>query len=121
MEHPLGNDGPVQLTRGLALLRFPWLPKPIANGLQGLRPMFRHRHDLVCGWFLVCHTVYREKATVTGVTRLLPRPSAEGHRRRLLTAAYWHGRVLLWGGADHVMATLPPPDDGVCSLVVDSP
>jgi Transposase DDE domain len=102
------------------MLRFTCLPKQIANWLQVLRPMFRHRHHLVFCWFLVCQTVYQEKATVKGLARLMPRHIAEGHLRRLLTATYWNWRVLLWWFADQVMATLPPPGDGVCYLVVDS-
>jgi hypothetical protein len=54
------------------------------------------------------------------LARLMPCHFAEWHLRRLLTAAYWNWRVLLWWFADQVIATLPPPDDGVCYLVVDS-
>jgi hypothetical protein len=96
------------------------VPKQIANWLQVLRPMFRHRHHLVCCWFLVCQTVYQENATIKGLARLMPRHIAAWHLRRLLTATSWNGRVLLWWFADQVMTILPPPGDGVCSLVVDS-
>ena len=102
------------------MLRFTCLPKQVANWLQVLRPMFRHRHHLVFCWFLVCQAVYQEKATVTGLARLTPCHIAEWHLRRLLTAADWNWRVLLWWFADQVIAMLPPPDDGVCYLVVDS-
>jgi Transposase DDE domain len=102
------------------MLRFTYVPKSISNWLQVLRPMFRHRHHLVFCWLLVCQAVYQEKATLKGLARLAPRPIAEWHLRRLLTATYWNWRVLLWWFADHVIATLPPPEDGVCSLVVDS-
>jgi Transposase DDE domain len=102
------------------MLRFTRLPTPIANWLQVLRPMFHHRHHLVFCWFLVCQAVYQEKATVKGLARLTPRHIAEWHLRRLLTAAYWNWRVLLWWFADQVITTLPPPKDGVCYLVVDS-
>jgi hypothetical protein len=102
------------------MLRFTRLPKPVANWLQVLRPMFRHRHHLVFCWFVVCQAVYQEKATVKGLARLTPRHIAEWHLRRLLTAAYWNWRILLWWFVDQVIAILPPPDDGVCYLVVDS-
>jgi hypothetical protein len=102
------------------MLRFTRLPTPIVNWLQVLRPMFRHRHHLVFCWFLVCQAVYQEKATVKGLARLTPRHIAEWHLRRLLTAAYWNWRVLLGWFADQVITTLPPPQDGVCYLVVDS-
>jgi hypothetical protein len=68
----------------------------------------------------VCQAIDQEKATLTGLAQLAPRPIAEGHLRRLLTATYWHGRVLWWWCADQGLATLTAPEDGVCSLVVDS-
>jgi hypothetical protein len=102
------------------MLQCTWLPKNVANWLQGLRPMFRHRHYLVFCWLLVCQAVYQEKATITGLARLAPRHIAEWHLRRLLTAAYWNTRILLWWLADQAIAALPRPDDGVCYLVVGS-
>jgi hypothetical protein len=41
------------------MLRFTRLPKQVANWLQVLRPMFRHRHHLVFCWFIVCQAVYQ--------------------------------------------------------------
>lgn len=102
------------------MVRLTCLPKSVANWLQVLRPMFRHRHHLVFCWLLVCQAVYQEKATVTGLARLAPRHIAEWHLRRLLTAAYWNARILLWWFADQAIAALPPPEAGVCYLVVDS-
>jgi Transposase DDE domain len=102
------------------MFQFTCLPKHIANWLQVLRPMFRHRHHLIFCWLLVCQAVYQEKATIKGLARLAPRQIAEWHVRRLLAATYWNGRVLLWWFADQVIATRPPPEDGVCDLVVDS-
>jgi Transposase DDE domain len=102
------------------MIRLTCLPKQVANWLHVLQPMFRHRHHLVFCWLLVCQAVYQDKATLTGLARLTPRHLAERHFRRLLTAAYWNWRVLLWWFADQVIATLPPPADGVCYLVVDS-
>lgn len=102
------------------MIRLTCVPKQVANWLHVLPPMFRHRHHLVFCWLLVCQAVYQDKATLTGLARLTPRHIAERHFRRLLTAAYWNWRVLLWWFADQVIETLPPPADGVCYLVVDS-
>lgn len=102
------------------MLPFTWLPKHVSNWRQVLRPMCRHRHHLVFCWLLVCQAIYQEKATLKGLARLTRRHIAAWHFRRLLTATYWNWRVLLWWFADQVIATLPPPQDGVCSLVVDS-
>jgi DDE family transposase len=102
------------------MLQCTCLPKAVSNGLQVLQPMFHHRHHLVFCWLLVCQAIYQEKATVKGLARLAPRHIAEWHLRRLLTAGYWNARILLWWFADQAVATLPPPEDGVCYLVVDS-
>jgi Transposase DDE domain len=102
------------------MVRLTCLPKQVVNWLQVLRPMFRHRHHLVFCWLLVCQAIYQDKATVTGLARLAPCHIAEWHLRRLLTAAYWNTRILLWWFADQAIAALPPPNDGVCYLVVDS-
>ena len=102
------------------MVRLTYLPKPVANWLHVLRPMCRHRHHLVFCWLLVCQAVYQEKATLTGLARLAPCHLAECHLRRFLTAAYWNWRLLLWWFADQAIAALPPPDDGVCYVVVDS-
>jgi Transposase DDE domain len=102
------------------MFQFTCLPKHVSHWLQVLRPMFRHRHHLLFCWLLVCQAIYQEKAALKGLARLAPRHIAEWHFRRLLTAIYWNWRVLLWWFADQVIATLPPPEDGVCYLVVDS-
>ena len=96
------------------------LPTAVANWLHVLRPLFRHRHPLVCCWWLVCQAIYQEQAPVKGLARLAPRHRAEWHLRRLLAAGSWHARLLVWGFADQVIAPLPPPDAGVCALVGDS-
>jgi hypothetical protein len=102
------------------MFQFTCLPKPISNWLQVLRPMLRHRHHLIFCWLLICQAVYQDKATIKGLARLAPRHMAEWHVRRLLAATYRNWRLLLWWFADQVLATLPPPEDGVCFLVVDS-
>lgn len=102
------------------MVQFTCLPKPVANWLHVLRPMFHHRHHLVFCWWLVGPAIDQEKATLKGLARLAPHHIAEWHLRRLLTAAYWNGRILWWWFADQVVARLPPPEDGVGSRVVDS-
>jgi hypothetical protein len=66
--------------------RLTCLPKPVANWLHVLRPMFRPRPHLVFCWLLVCQAVYQEQATLTGLARLTPRHIAQRPFRRLLTA-----------------------------------
>jgi hypothetical protein len=98
------------------MVRLTCLPTQVAHWLHVRRPMLRQRHHLVCCWWLVCQTIDQEKATVTGFARLAPRHIAEWHLRRLLTAAYWHARIVLWWFADQAITALPPPEEaGVLS------
>lgn len=101
------------------MLQFTCGPRSVGNWRQVLRPMVHHRHHLVFCWLVVCQAIYQDKATIKGVARLAPRYLAEWQLRRLLPAAYGPWRTLLWWLADQVIATRPPPADGVCSLVVD--
>src|SRR4051812_24618749 len=101
------------------MFQFTCVPKHLANGLQVLRPMLRHRPHLVVCWLLVCQAIDQEKATIKGLARLAPRHLAAWHLRRLLMAPDWNWRVLRWWLADQVITTWPPPEDGVCSVVVD--
>jgi hypothetical protein len=48
--------------------------------------MFRHRHQLIFCWLLVCQAVSQEKATIKGLARLAPRHLAEWPFRRWLAA-----------------------------------
>src|SRR2546428_4942604 len=98
------------------MLQLTCLPTPVSNWLQVLRPMFRHRHHVVFCWLLVCQAIDQAKATVKGLARLAPRHIAEWHLRRLLTAGYWHARVLLWWVADQAIAALPPQTMASCLL-----
>jgi hypothetical protein len=87
--------------------QFTCLPTPVANWLQVLRPMLRHRHHLVFGGFLGCQGVYQEKSTVKGLARLAPRQIATWHLRRRRTAAYGNGHSLLGWFVDQVIAPCP--------------
>ena len=96
------------------------VPQRVAQGLRVLGPCFRHRPLLVFSWLLVLHLVDGERANLRALARHGPAPLAYQHYRRLLCAAYWCTKTLLWWFADQALQAFPPPEDGILYLVGDS-
>jgi hypothetical protein len=96
------------------------LPRRISQHLRVLEPCFRHRHQLVFSWLLVLHLVYGERANLKALARHGPPHLAYQHYRRLVCAAYWCTKTLLWWFADQALQAFPPPEDGILYLVGDS-
>jgi Transposase DDE domain len=96
------------------------LPPQVSQCLRMLGPCFRHRHQLVFSWLLVLHILYGERANLQALARHGPTHLAYQHYRRLLCAAYWCTKTLLWWFADQALPALPPPEDGILYLVGDS-
>jgi hypothetical protein len=96
------------------------LPHPVSQSLRGLGPSFHHRHPLVFSGLFVRPLLYGERATRKALARHGPVPLAYQHYRRLLCAAYWCTKTLLWGFADQALQAFPPPANGVLYLVGDS-
>jgi Transposase DDE domain len=97
------------------------LPRRVSQCLRVLGPCFRHRHQLVFSWLLVWPLVYGERAHLKALARHGPAPLAYQPYRRLLCAAYWCTKTLLWWFADQAIQAFPPPEEGILSLVGDSP
>jgi Transposase DDE domain len=96
------------------------VPRHVSQCVRVLRPCFRHRHHLVFTWLLVLHLVYGSRANVRALARHGPSHLAYQHYRRLICAAYWCTKTLLWWFAEQAMGAFPPPDDGLLYLVGDS-
>ena len=96
------------------------LPRRVSQYLRVLEPCFRQRHQLVFRWLLVLHMVYGERANLKALARHGPAHLAYQPYRRLLCAASWCTKTWLWWFADQALQALPPPEDGILSLVGDS-
>jgi hypothetical protein len=96
------------------------LPRRVSQYLRVLEPCFRQRHQLVFSWLLVLHMVYGERANLKALARHGPAHLAYQQYRRLLCAAYWCTKTLLWWFADQALQALPPPEDGILYVVGDS-
>ncbi len=97
-----------------------YLPRCVSQWLRVLRPCFHHRHHLVLSWLLVRHRVYGDRANLKELSRHGPAHLAYHHYPRLLGAAYWCTKALLWWFADQALQAFPPPGDGILYLVADS-
>jgi hypothetical protein len=74
----------------------------------------------VFSWLLVWPLVYGERANLKALARYGPDHLAYQHDRRLLCAASWCTKTLLGWFAEQALQALPPPEDGLLSLVGDS-
>jgi hypothetical protein len=96
------------------------LPRCVSQWLRVLGPCFHHRHQLVFSWLLVLPLVYGDRATLKELSRHGPAHLAYQQYRRLLCAAYWGTKALLWWVVDQALQAFPPPEDGILYLVADS-
>jgi hypothetical protein len=96
------------------------LPCLVSQCLRVLGPCFRHRHLLIFSWLLVLNLVYGERANLKVLARHGPAHLVYQPYRRLLCAAYWCAKTLLWWFADQALQAFPPPADGILYLVGDS-
>jgi hypothetical protein len=96
------------------------LPRGVSQCLRVLGPCFHHRHQLIFSWLWVLHLVYGERANLKALARHGPSHLAYQQYRRLLCAAYWCTKTLLWWFAEQALQAFPPPENGILSLVGDS-
>jgi hypothetical protein len=89
-------------------MSFTALPRRVSECLRVLKPCFRHRHQLV-----VVRLVYGERANLKALARHGPAPLAYRQYRRLLCAASWCAKTLLWWFVDQAFQAFPPPEDGL--------
>jgi hypothetical protein len=96
------------------------LPTRVLQCLRVLEPCVHHRHKLIFSWLLVLHLIYGARANLKALARHGPGHLAYYQYRRLLCAAYWCTKTLLWWFADQALQAFPPPEDGLLDLVGDS-
>lgn len=102
------------------MMRLTRLPKSVSQYLRVLGPCFHNRHHLVFSWLLLLHMIYGREANLKALARKGPEHVAYWHYRRLLCAAYWCSKVLVWWFADQAIQAFPPPENGVLYMIGDS-
>jgi hypothetical protein len=105
---PIGS----RLAQEARTLSLTCLPRRVSQCLWVLRPCFYHRHHLVFSWLLVLHLIYGDRVNTKALSRHGSVPLAYQPYRRLLCAAYWCTKALLWWFADQALQAFPPPAEG---------
>jgi Transposase DDE domain len=99
------------------------IPQRVSNALAPLAASFacpQGPHFRIFCWLLVALIVIEGGATLKARCRLLPRALAYGTVLRMMRSGYWDAAVLVDTLSVAVLATLPPPADGVLHLTGDS-
>jgi hypothetical protein len=99
------------------------IPQRVSNSLAPLAAAFTCRqgqHFRIFCWLLVTLIVIEGGATLKALTRLMPRSLAYWTVLRMMRAGYWEAASLVDELSVAVLATLPPPADGVIHLTGDS-
>ncbi len=80
---------------------------------------FRYRHGRAFRWVILMHIVAPGAKTFANMARFAPSHIMEWHFRRLINAAYWSAKIMMWKLSDHAIATLPQPADGTVYFLAD--
>lgn len=104
-------------------MRLSRIPQRVSNVLASVTSVFscpQGQHFRVCCWLLVTLSVIDGGATLKALTRLRPRALAYWTVLRMLRSGYGDAASLREELSVAVLATLPPPADGVLHLTGDS-
>lgn len=96
------------------------LPSFVRHFFKGLPGTWKRRHQLFFCWLVLMQAVFPGKKTLKGMAACAPSHVTEWRFRRLLRAGYLSLRLIVVWSAQEVIAMLPPPEDGVLSVIGDS-
>jgi hypothetical protein len=103
-------------------MRLTRIPQRVSNVLApwaGCLPCPQGQHFRICCWVLVSLIVIEGGATLTALTRLMPRSLAYWTVLRMLRSGYWDATALVTQLGLTTLRSLPPPADGVLHLTGD--
>jgi hypothetical protein len=101
------------------LIAFTYLPGFVTMILRGMPTVWRGRHRLIFCWLIFIQAVHPGRKTLEEMARWTPATITAWRLGRLLKAAYWNVHLLVSWLAQELLATLPPPANGVLSLFGD--
>lgn len=97
-----------------------YLPAFLMTPFQGMPGVWKSRHRLMVCWLIVMQALFPGRKTLTERARWTPGEVTVWRWRRVLKATYWDVHRLVEWGAHKALALLPPPADGVLTLIGDS-
>ncbi len=101
------------------MMAFPYLPGFVTGVLRGLPTMWRGRHRLIFCWLVFIQAVHPGRHTLEERARWTPATITAWRFGRVRKAAYWNVHLIVRWLAQDLLATLPPPTNGVLSLFGD--
>jgi hypothetical protein len=101
------------------MLILTYLPAFITTVFRGMPGVWKGQHRLVLCWLIVMQAVYPGRKTLHELARWSPHHITEWRLRRLLKASSWSIHLIVEWLAHDVIATLPPPDDGMIFVIGD--
>jgi len=101
------------------LMAFTYLPGGVTLVFRGMPTVWRGRQRLIFCWLIFMQAVHPGRHTWEEMARWTPAPITAWRFGRLLKAAYWNVHLLVHWLAQDLMATLPPPPNGILYLFGD--
>jgi len=101
------------------MMKGTYVPLFVPLVFRGMPGMWKDRHRLLLCWLVVMQALFPGRKTLAELARWTPSQSTAWRFRRLLNAVYWDVHVLVAWWLQDALNTLPPPQDGILSLVGD--
>ena len=101
------------------LIAFTYLPGFVTMVFRGMPTVWRGRHRLIFCWLIFMQAVSPGRKTLEEMARWTPAAITAWRFGRLLKAAYWNVHLLVSWLVQDLLATLPPPTNGVLYLFGD--
>jgi hypothetical protein len=107
------------MERALHMMAFPYLPGFVTMVFRGMPIVWRGRHRLILCWLVFMQAVHPGRKTLEEMARWTPAAITAWRFGRLLKATYWNVHLLVSWLAQDLVATLPPPPNGILHLFGD--
>ena len=101
------------------LMAFTYLPGFVTLVFRGMPTVWRGRHRLLFCWLVFMQAVHPGRRTLEEMARWTPAAITAWRFGRLLKATYWNVHLIVSWLAQALIATLPPPTNGVLYLFGD--
>ena len=101
------------------LIAFTYLPGFVTMIFRGMPTVWRGRHRLIFCWLIFIQAVHPGRKTLEEMAKWTPTTITAWRFGRLLKAGYWNVHLLVSWFAQDLLATLPPPANGILYLFGD--
>ena len=101
------------------MMAFTYLPGFVTMVFRGMPTVWRGRHRLLLCWLVFMQAVHPGRKTLEEMARWTPAAITAWRFGRLLKAAYWNVHLLVSWLVQDLLATLPPPTNGILYLFGD--